>query len=453
LAISQGVDFLRVEPRITRNDRDLTLDIEFVLSRGQRVFVERIDIEGNTTTLDRVIRRQFKSAEGDPFNPREIRESAERIRALGFFANANIDAREGSTPDRVIVDVDIEEQPTGSLGFGGSFSANDGFGVAITLKESNFLGRGQGVDITLNTAKNSRRYGFNFIEPNFLGRDVRFGLNLNYAESDSAFSTFDSTTAIFQPSLGFPVMENASVQLRYTAEQGEIAARDLAANGAIIKHDIDIGKQTTLSIGYTYLYDTRISGLNPDAGVLLKFSQDFAGLGGDSKYVKTTAKAVGQRRVLNGDVVLRATVESGALSFSGGTNRTVDRFILTPGILRGFEPGGIGPRDATAGDTLGGNLYVAARFEAEFPVGLPEEYGISGALFYDVGNLWGLNGVNTTGGIVEVNSESGSLRHVIGLGILWQTPVGPLRFNFTDALHKETYDREQSFDFTLSTIF
>ena len=453
LAIRQGVDFLRVEPRITRNDRDLTLDIEFVLSRGQRMFVERIDIEGNTTTLDRVIRRQFKSAEGDPFNPREIRESAERIRALGFFANANIDAREGSTPDRVIVDVDIEEQPTGSLGFGGSFSANDGFGVAITLKESNFLGRGQGVDITLNTAKNSRRYGFNFIEPNFLGRDVRFGLNLNYAKSDSAFSTFDSTTAIFQPSLGFPVMENGSVQLRYTAEQGEIAARDLAANGAIIKHDIDIGKQTTLSIGYTYLYDTRISGLNPDAGVLLKFSQDFAGLGGDSKYVKTTAKAVGQRRVLNGDVVLRATVESGALSFSGGTNRTVDRFILTPGILRGFEPGGIGPRDATAGDTLGGNLYVAARFEAEFPVGLPEEYGISGALFYDVGNLWGLNGVNTTGGIVEVNSESGSLRHVIGLGILWQTPVGPLRFNFTDALHKETYDREQSFDFTLSTTF
>jgi outer membrane protein insertion porin family len=151
LAIRQGVDFLRVEPRITRNDRDLTLDIEFVLSRGQRMFVERIDIEGNTTTLDRVIRRQFKSAEGDPFNPREIRESAERIRALGFFANANIDTREGSSPDRVIVDVDVEEQPTGSFGFGGSFSGNDGFGVAITLKERNFLGRGQGINLTLNT--------------------------------------------------------------------------------------------------------------------------------------------------------------------------------------------------------------------------------------------------------------------------------------------------------------
>ena len=451
LAIRQGVDFLRVEPRITRNDRDLTLDVEFVLSRGQRVFVERIDIEGNTTTLDRVIRRQFKSAEGDPFNPREIRGSAERIRALGFFANANIDAREGSSPDRVIVDVDVEEQPTGSLGFGGSFSANDGFGVAITLKESNFLGRGQGVDITFNTAKGSRRYGFNFIEPNFLGRDVRFGLNLNYAESDSAFSNFDSSTATFQSSLEFPVRENSRIRLRYTAEQVEIAARDTAATAAIILEDI--GKQTGSSIGYTYHYDTRISGLNPDAGVLLELSQDFAGLGGDSKYVKTTAKAVGQSRVLSGDVVLRATVEGGTLSFSGGTNRTVDRFILTPRILRGFEPGGIGPRDVTSGDTLGGNLYVAARFEAEFPVGLPEEYGLSGALFYDVGNLWGLKGVTGDTSPSSVHDKSDSLRHVVGFGVMLKSPIGPLRFNFTKALQLEEYDRKQDFDFTLSTIF
>ena len=451
LAIRQGVDFLRVEPRITRNDRDLTLDVEFVLSRGQRVFVERIDIEGNTTTLDRVIRRQFKSAEGDPFNPREIRGSAERIRALGFFANANIDAREGSSPDRVIVDVDVEEQPTGSLGFGGSFSANDGFGVAITLKESNFLGRGQGVDITFNTAKGSRRYGFNFIEPNFLGRDVRFGLNLNYAESDSAFSNFDSSTATFQSSLEFPVRENSRIRLRYTAEQVEIAARDTAATAAIILEDI--GKQTASSIGYTYRYDTRISGLNPDAGVLLELSQDFAGLGGDSKYVKTTAKAVGQSRVLSGDVVLRATVEGGTLSFSGGTNRTVDRFILTPRILRGFEPGGIGPRDVTSGDTLGGNLYVAARFEAEFPVGLPEEYGLSGALFYDVGNLWGLKGVTGDTSPSSVHDKSDSLRHVVGFGVMLKSPIGPLRFNFTKALQLEEYDRKQDFDFTLSTIF
>ena len=453
LAIRQGVDFLRVEPRITRNDRDLTLDIEFVLSRGQRMFVERIDIEGNTTTLDRVIRRQFKSAEGDPFNPREIRESAERIRALGFFANANIDTREGSSPDRVIVDVDVEEQPTGSFGFGGSFSGNDGFGVAITLKERNFLGRGQGINLTLNTAKNSSQYSLKFVEPNFLERDVRFGLNLDYVEKDSSFSSFDSKTMIFQPMLDFPVSENGRVKLSYTAKQDELFERIGVTAGSFIRSDIALGKQTLSSISYKYSYDTRISGLNPDAGVFLEFSQEFSGLGGDKKYMKTGAKAVGQRRVLNDEVVLRATIEGKALSLNGGTSRTIDRFVLGPGILRGFEPGGIGPREIATKDTLGGNLYAVARFEAEFPIGLPEEYGISGALFYDVGNLWGLKGVTGDTSTSRVDGKSGSLRHVIGFGVLWKTPIGPLRFNFTKALQLEDYDRKQAFDFTLSTSF
>ena len=131
LGIKQGVDFLRVEPRVTRNERNLNLDVQFVLTRGPRIFVERIDIEGNTTTLDQVIRRQFDTVEGDPFNPREIRQSAERIRALGFFAVADVETREGSTPSQVIVDVDVEEQPTGSLSLGGSFSRSDGFGLQL----------------------------------------------------------------------------------------------------------------------------------------------------------------------------------------------------------------------------------------------------------------------------------------------------------------------------------
>jgi outer membrane protein insertion porin family len=454
LAIRQGVDFLRVEPRINRNDRDLTLDIEFVLSRGPRVFVERIDIEGNTTTLDRVIRRQFNSAEGDPFNPREIRESAERIRALGFFGSAQVNAREGSSPDRVVVDVDVEEKPTGSLNFGGTFSVNDGFGLAISLQEKNFVGRGQEVSLTFSTAQEAERYGLKFVEPNFLGRDVRFGFTVDYSESDSEFASYDSETLVFQPSLAFPISESGRLQLRYTAEVIDIIARATATNGFAIANDIAVGEQFSSSIGYTYRYDTRISGLNPDAGVLFEFSQDFAGLGGDSKYIKTAAKVVGQRRVFNGDVVLRATLEGGALAFSGGANRAVDRFILGPEILRGFEPGGIGPRDTTGtgtGDALGGNLFVAARFEAEFPLGLPEEYGISGSLFYDVGNLWDLSDANLAGGAIV--GEGGSLRHVIGFGILWDTPVGPLRFNFTKALRKETFDIEQTFDLTLSTNF
>lgn len=452
-AIRDGVDFLRVEPRVTRNDRNLTLDIEYVLSRGERIFVERIDIEGNTTTLDRVIRRQFDSAEGDPFNPREIRESAERIRALGYFEEAEVNAREGSSPDQVVVDVDVQEKPTGSLNFGGSFSNNDGVGVAISFAEENFLGRGQKLSLAISTASEATRYGLTFVEPSLLGRDVAFGLTLDYAETDSSFATYNTERLVFQPSLTFPVSENGRVQLRYTAEDIEVTARDTPVHGLVIADDIAAGSQLSSSLGYTYTYDTRLTGLDPTMGMLFQIGQDFAGIGGDSSYIKTTAKVIGEKKIFNEDVTLRATLEGGALAWNSGNNRVVDRFILTPSILRGFEPGGIGPREisTTRDDPLGGNLYVAARFEAEFPLGLPEEYGINGGVFYDVGNLWDLSDVNLNG--ASVVGESGSFRHVIGVSVFWDTPVGPLQFNVSEALKKETYDKEQKFEITLRTDF
>lgn len=452
-ALQDGVDFLRVEPRVTRDNRNLRLNIEYVLSRGPRIFVERIDIEGNTTTQDQVIRRQFKSVEGDPFNPREIREAAERIRALGYFENAEVNAREGSSPDQVVVDVDVIEAPTGSFSFGASFSNNDGIGFAIRFAEENFLGRGQRLALNVQTTEDSRRYGINFVEPAFLGRELALGLRLDIAETDSTFTTYDTERFIFQPSLTFPVTENTRLQLRYTLEESEMQERDTSVNGVVIGNEIDVGEQLSSAIGYELTYDTRLSGLDPNSGYLLEFAQDFAGLGGDAQYIKTTGRIVGQTKVLSEEVTLRATLEGGALSFSGGTNRAVDRFLLNTNIIRGFEPGGIGPRDLSVSgeDPLGGNLYVAARFEAEFPLGLPEEYGITGGLFYDVGNLWDLSDVNVTGG--NIVGEGGSFRHVIGFAILWNTPVGPLRFNFTDALRKEDFDRDQSFELTLSTTF
>lgn len=452
-ALRDGVDFLRVEPRVTRDDRNLTLNVEYVLSRGPRVFVERIDVEGNTTTLDQVIRRQFNSVEGDPFNPREIREAAERIRALGYFETAEVNAREGSAPDRVVVDVDVVEAPTGSFSFGASLSSNDGIGFAIRFAEENFLGRGQRLALNVQTTEDSRRYGINFVEPAFLGRDLAFGVRFDIAETDSSFTTYDTERFLFQPSLTFPVAENTRLQLRYTLEDSEMQARDTPVNGAVIGNEIAVGEQLSSSFGYELTYDTRLTGLDPNSGYLLEFGQDFAGFGGDSQYVKTTGRIVGQTRVLSEEVTLRATLEGGALSWSGGTNRAVDRFLLNTNIMRGFEPGGIGPRDLSVSgeDPLGGNLYVVARFEAEFPLGLPEEYGITGGLFYDIGNLWDLSDVNVAGG--NIVGEGGSFRQVIGFAILWNTPVGPLRFNFTDALVKEDFDRDQSFELTLSTSF
>ena len=238
-------------------------------------------------------------------------------------------------------------------------------------------------------------------------------------------------------------------------------ARSSPANGAVIQNEIDAGEQSSSSVGYEYTYDTRRGGIDPTQGVLVQFSQDFSGLGGDSQYIKTVAKVVGERKVFNEEVTLRATLEGGALAWSSGANRTVDRFILGPNIIRGFEPGGIGPRDqsacvdatvcTTADDALGGNLYVAARFEAEFPIGLPEELGVTGGVFYDVGNLWDLSDANLTGG--NVVGESGSFRHVIGVSVFWDSVLGPIQFNFSNALRSESFDREQSFEVTLRTRF
>ncbi|SFG43300.1 outer membrane protein assembly factor BamA [Sulfitobacter dubius] len=452
-AIRDGVDFLRVEPVIDRNDRDLSLNVTYKLSRGERIFVERIDIEGNTTTLDRVIRREFDSVEGDPFNPREIRQSAERIRALQYFETAEVNARQGSSPEQVVIDVDVEEKPTGSLNFGGSFSNNDGFGVAVSFQEDNFLGRGQKLSLSISTAEDATRYGVTFVEPRFLGRDVALGLKLDYAETNSSYTSYDTERLLFQPSLTFPVSENGRLSARYTYEGIEMLERDDEDNSATIANEIDAGALFSSSVGYTYTYDTRRTGLDPTQGILFEFGQDFAGLGGDNKFIKTSAKFGAEKRIFNEEVTLRATLEGGALAWNSGTNRAVDRFILGPSIMRGFEPGGIGPRDQSNGvdDALGGNFFAVARFEAEFPLGLPEEYGISGGVFYDVGNLWDLSDVDTTGG--SIVGEGGSYRHVVGFSVYWDTPLGPLQFNVSDALKKESFDKEQSFEITLRTTF
>ncbi|MDC0737068.1 outer membrane protein assembly factor BamA [Cognatishimia sp. SS12] len=449
LAIKEGLDFVRVEPRITRNDRDLTLDVEFALVRGPRIFVERIDIEGNTTTLDRVVRQQFKIAEGDPFNPREIREAAERIRALGFFESTDVNAREGSSPDQVVVDVDVEEQPTGSLSFGGTYSTDTGFGLVVGFSERNFLGRGQRLTANVSTSPDVNNYELSFTEPAFLGRDVAVGFSGTYRDLTFNQVRYENTVGKFEPFIGFSTGENSRVQLRYTYESVDMSIPGTNL-GVLIDAEAARGTLARSSLGYTYIYDTRIGGLNPDAGVLLEFGQDYAGVGGDINYVSTSAKAIAQTQVLSGDVTLRASVEGGFLYTPNNDSRINDRFVPSSQQFRGFQPFGIGPRQISGGadDGLGGKYFAVARFEAAFPLGLPEEYGISGGVFYDVGSVWG---VDATGpGVV---SDDFSLRHVVGVSVFWDTPIGPLQFNFSKALKKESFDKEQNFNLTIRTEF
>lgn len=454
LALQKGLTFIRVEPRVTRNDRDLTLDVEFVIQRGPRVFVERIDIEGNTETLDRVIRRQFRTVEGDPFNPREIRAAAARIRALGFFSNAEVNTEPGSTEDQVLVDVNVTEQPTGSLTFGVSFSLQTGPGFVVSFSERNFLGRGQFFSLTIDTSSSNSNSSFLFREPAFLGRDLLFGLDARFTLTDSGDdfnTTYDTRTLSFSPSIGFPVSENGRLKL-FTVLADEKVSDVNDDASFLIKQDT--GSLTTTGIGYEYSFDTRTTGIDTTAGVLFEFRQEVAGLIGGNEFLRTTALLSAERRIRNEEIVLRAELEGGMLNQFGGDSRIIDRFFAR-GKMRGFEPNGIGPRDFAVPeeDALGGNLFAVARFETEFPLGLPEELGITGGLFLDVGSVWSLDNVN--GGPTGANpvDDDFEIRSAVGFSIFWTSALGPLRFNFSRPIKKESGDLTQNFDFTISTQF
>jgi outer membrane protein insertion porin family len=279
LATQQGQRFVRIEPRVTRNDAALTLDVEFAITRGPRVFVERIDIEGNQTTLDRVIRRQFDTVEGDPFDPRAIRQAAERIRATGYFADVQVEGREGSSPGQVIVDVDVEEQPTGSLGFSLSYSTDTGAGIAINFSEENFLGRGQSLRFGVSTVEGGQSFNFAFTEPAFLARDVSLGLNLYYEQTQSQDRSFDTEDYGFSTSFGFPASENGRFGLSYRIDQREIDFGAQAGNSSPII-TVDAGQRLTSAVGLNYSFDNRTTGLNPNAGVFFNLKTELAGLGG-----------------------------------------------------------------------------------------------------------------------------------------------------------------------------
>ncbi len=448
-ANQEGLEFLRITPRISRNDASLSLDVNYVIERGPRIFVERIDIEGNTATLDRVIRRQFRIVEGDPFNPSEIRASARRIRALGFFSNADVTSREGSNPEQVVVDVKVEEAPTGSLSFGASYSTAAGAGGLVEYSERNFLGRGQALSLKLTAGTGNQTYSFDFTEPAFLYNDLSLSILTSYAETQRQFSQYNTSALKIRPQLSFPLSEQTRLGVRYQYAESKLSNASLST-GAVIGEELALGNISESGLGYTLSFDSRRTGLDPDAGVLARIEQDFSGLGGDTTSLKTTGLISGEMKVLGEEVTLIGTIEGGMLSYSKGQSRVVDRFQLGSGIMRGFEPGGIGPReyDSVKGvnDALGGDKFAAMRLEALFPIGLPEEYGITGGVFYDVGNLWGLEYDSA-----DIQYEKGAWRQAAGVSIIWITPVGPFRFNFSRAIAKELLDTANDFELTLAT--
>lgn len=449
LASRNGFRFARAAIEVTRNDDTQTLDINFNFEQGPRVFVERIDIEGNTTTLDRVIRRQFTVVEGDPLNPREIARAAERIRALGFFSTAEVTSREGSSPTQAIIDVAVEETPTGFLSFGATYAADEGVAGTVSLTENNFLGRGQRLSFSLDTGRSTRQYSLAFTEPNLLGRDLELSFATSYRTQSRYKQRFKSTEFKFVPAIRFPVSETARLQLRAGANTYRMS--EFTSESPILLRDFRQGKGDNVAVGYTYDFDSRRTGLNPNRGYLFSVGQDLLYGSGGYSALKTTALAGAQTTAFGEDMTLTGVLEGGALVARGGPSRAKDRFYSNSDILRGFSTNGVGPRDvgASTNDALGGNYFAALHLESRFPIGLPEEYGITGGAFLDTGTVWGLDDAAGASAV----DDSFELRSSAGLSLHWDTFFGPLRMDYAWPFKKLPYDDTLRFSISLSSQF
>ena len=308
----------------------------------------------------------------------------------------------------MVVNVDVEEQPTGSLTLGASYGASTGVAFNIGFTETNFLGRGQTFAVQITTGSDDENSTFSFIDPGFLGRDLAFSFGAYYNESNYSNAYYNTREVGVIPGIEFPFGEKACSG--WITALSEDNMFDVAVGSSpILKREELQGALTTSALGYTYTYDNRVSGLDPLSGYLLSFGQEFAGLGGDTSYIQTTWRAIAERKVWNEEVTLRASFNGGALHMLDGQSSRVTNRFFGNNSIRGFEPNGLGPRDLTAvnQDALGGNYLAAIQLEAEFPLGLPEEYNLTGGVFLDAGSVWGLNDTAGTGGPVDERSICG----------------------------------------------
>ncbi len=447
-----GLPFLRAIPRVTKNEADGTVNVNFELVNGARAYVERIDIRGNSQTLDRVIRREFDMAEGDAFNPRKVRQAETALRALRFFSDLQVTTRPGSSPESVILDVQVADKPTGAFNFGANYSTDTGISGTFSITESNFLGKGQRFDLNLSYGQTNQVASFGFTEPRLFGRDLSGGFDIFYRKSDRAESSFQTTEIGFSPTLTFPLSDQTNVSISYDLISEEI--RDPGANASLIISG-EVGTEVRSAIRFGISHDRRDSPFDPTSGFVLRLGGEYAGLGGSANYGKATARAKGYFNLFDQALVFSADVEGGALySFGGAGSRITDRFFLGGGSFRGFSVGGLGPRDNNGGlvnDSLGGNYYAVARLDASFPIGLPQELGIRGGLFLDAGSVWGMDGapVGNSGAI----DTSAQLRASAGVALYWDTPIGPLVFNWANPFLQVAGDEAQTFSVSVKTSF
>lgn len=441
---TQGFAFVEIRPRAKRDEAKRTISVRFEIEEGPRVFIERINITGNVRTLDRVIRRELRLVESDPFNTAKFRRSRQRVRGLGFFKKVDMKRVEGSAPDKIIINLKVDERSTGSLSVGGGFSSSAGVITQIFVRERNLLGKGQDLSAKILFGSTTQDFDLSFTEPYFLDRNLAAGFDIfRTVREDIDTINFDRREVGFRLRTGYSYSERLRQRLNYTLRTIKIS--DVDDDASVFIQDQE-GTATTSSIGQTLSYDARDSRIDPTEGYVLALSNDLAGFGGDQKYLRTRFSGT-TFYALTDDWIASLNGKIGYIVGFGQDVRINDRFFIGGDSLRGFEVGGIGPRDRLTNDALGGNSFYTASAEVKFPLATLAAFGFTGFLFTDVGTL----GSSAATG-PDVLAED-SLRAAAGVGFGLKTPLGPIRVDFVQAVLKEDFDQTESFRFRFGTRF
>jgi len=463
---NRGYAFVEVKPQVTRNREDHTVDLIFDVHEGPQVYVERIDINGNVRTLDRVIRREFRLVEGDAFNTNKMQRSKDRIKNLGFFKKVEVNNSPGTAPDRTLITVEVEEQSTGELSLGLGFSTSDGPLADVSIRERNFLGRGQDLRIGTVVSLRSQQVDLSFTEPYFLDKNVAAGIDIFEVKTSPTANFFTGVTPVYQQfsfggalRTGYQISENLRQTWKYTGRSDDIT--NIQSNASLFIQ-LQAGTHLTSAIGQVLLYDRRDNRLEPTSGYYASVGNDLAGLGFGVQYIRNKVN-FGYYYSLFPDWVLGFTAEGGDVFGWGGQKILLqDRFFVGGDNLRGFAPAGIGPRDTVSSDALGGNKYYVGSLALGVPLGLPKELGISGRVFTDFGTLWSNDQKNlvltaaqlqATGGVQPHILDSTAIRASAGVGISWKSPVGPIRLDLAYPIKKESFDKTQLFHVSFGTRF
>jgi len=458
---AHGYAFAEIHPGLEPDRENKRVNVKLDIKQGPLAYVERIEIIGNDRTRDHVIRREILLHEGDAFNSTLLRQSETNIRNLGYFKHVDISAKPGSSPDKAMVIVRVEEQSTGELNLAAGYGTVDGIIGKVGFSERNFMGKGQIVGTELSVARKYQEFTLGITEPYFLGKPLSLGGQV-FATRSKRFDTYTHVMKGINTQFGYDLSENWSQTLLYKLHQDKVF--NVKSSSYYIQNQA--GKTTTSAVGQQLTYDRRDSKIEPTKGFVATLANDYAGVSGNIFYLRSVISGNTYYTPIE-DVTIVLKGSYGRIDkINGESVRIVDSFQLGADTLRGFEYGGVGPRDTRSGDSLGGTRYWTASVDLLFPIGLPNEFGVKGALFSDVGDVWKVGANPFPIDDYDANNQfrgkatsTKYLRDVrkvrvsIGFGIQWTSPFGPLKIDYSFPIRKDVGDQTQRILFGFSTRY